>query len=53
MKNLNLKKINPLNLKNKLVRSAESHKGDFGHVLVIGGNIGLWRSGFVSLQSSA
>ena len=45
MKNLNLKRINSLNLKNKLVRSTESHKGDFGHVLVIGG--------FVSLQSSA
>ena len=52
MKNLNLKKINPLNLKNKLVRSTESHKGDFGHVLVIGGNIGFGGAGLLASKAA-
>ena len=29
-------KINSLTLKKKLTRSSDAHKGEFGHVLVIG-----------------
>ena len=40
-------KINPINLKKKLIRPSDAHKGDFGHVLVVGGNIGLGGAGLL------
>ncbi len=52
MKNSNLKKIDSLKLKSRLVRASDAHKGDFGHVLVIGGNMGLGGAGLLASKSA-
>ena len=45
-------KINSLTLKRKLIRSSDAHKGEFGHVLVIGGNIGFGGAGLLASKAS-
>ena len=45
-------KINPINLKKKLIRSSDAHKGDFGHVLVVGGNIGFGGAGLLASKAA-
>ena len=45
-------KINSLTLKKKLTRSSDAHKGEFGHVLVIGGNIGFGGAGLLASRAS-
>ena len=45
-------KINSINLKNKLIRPSDAHKGDFGHVLVVGGNIGFGGAGLLASKAA-
>ena len=45
-------KINPINLKKKLIRPSDAHKGDFGHVLVVGGNIGFGGAGLLASKAA-
>ena len=45
-------KINPINLKKKLIRSSDAHKGDFGHVLVVAGNIGFGGAGLLASKAA-
>ena len=45
-------KINLINLKKKLIRPADAHKGDFGHVLVVGGNIGFGGAGLLASKAA-
>ena len=45
-------KINSLTLKKKLTRSSDAHKGEFGHVLVIGGNIGFGGAALLSSKAA-
>ena len=49
--------MNPLNIKTKkllrkLLRNSESHKGDFGHVLVVAGNIGFGGAALLSSKAA-
>lgn len=46
------RKINSINLKNKLIRPSDAHKGDFGHVLVVGGNIGFGGAGLLASKAA-
>ena len=45
-------KINLINLKKKLIRPTDAHKGDFGHVLVVGGNIGFGGAGLLASKAA-
>ena len=45
-------KINPINLKKKLIRPSDAYKGDFGHVLVVGGNIGFGGAGLLASKAA-
>ena len=45
-------KINLINLKKKLIRPSDAHKGDFGHVLVVGGNIGFGGAGLLASKAA-
>ena len=45
-------KINLINLKKKLIRPKDAHKGDFGHVLVVGGNIGFGGAGLLASKAA-
>ena len=45
-------KINPINLKKKLIRPSDAHKGDFGHLLVVGGNIGFGGAGLLASKAA-
>ena len=38
---MKIKEINPENIEKKLTRKPDSNKGDYGHVLVIAGNLGF------------
>ena len=49
--------MNPLNIETKkllrkLLRNSESHKGDFGHVLVVAGNIGFGGAALLSSKAA-
>ena len=51
-KMMKAQKINSLILKKKLIRSSAAHKGEFGHVLVIGGNIGFGGAGLLASKAA-
>lgn len=49
--------MNPLTIETKkllrkLLRNSESHKGDFGHVLVVAGNIGFGGAALLSSKAA-
>ena len=49
---MNLLTIETKKLLRKLLRNSESHKGDFGHVLVVAGNIGFGGAALLSSKAA-
>ena len=49
---MNLITIETKKLLRKLLRNSESHKGDFGHVLVVAGNIGFGGAALLSSKAA-
>ena len=48
---MKIKEFKSKNIEKKLIRNPNSNKGDYGHVLVIAGNLGFGGAIFIGLDS--